>query len=1031
MPKRQSAHGSPDLLLTSHLYQKMAAASSQVTTAGWNILVEFDRLRQRISQESKYIVQLFPEYPPHDEPGHLARLFALSDTILGTDLYDHLTPAELVVLCFGLYSHDWGMAVSDDEKRAIQSGNVPNHLNLLSNEPKAWQDYLANHAQSGQSEEDLWRDYARTCHAARSGSRLRAALASVSAPFADAVARVAEGHTVDMRVLRDPDSYPISFALLGSTANLAAVATYVRIVDLFDIGEDRTPYALWHFVSPQNPLSATEWEKHRALSPVTTEIVAPNRRRILVGGTTDDLEVYIRLADLLSWVQFEFDECLAILATANPRYSLGLETDIQSQIIAQGFEPIVVRFDTDRESLISLLSHELYHGNPHAFLRELLQNSVDAIDTRRALLQADSALLEGAINVSVTTADDFQIEWSDNGIGMDIDVICSYLARVGRSWYGGPGFADQPRFKHDPISRFGLGFLSCFTVADSIEIETRADPAYRGLSEGLQIKIPNPFQHFRITHSDSLPIGTTIRLRLNDTAAQTLSPESIRNYLMEIAGFVEHDIRLSVNGQPPALFQSAAAPPRPEPSYRRELQTRIVIGDDEDLHKDVLERTHVVSLQAHSPNHDAYYSAIFPNDPSTLRYAINKGFSFPGTRHFEPPANWVSQCGMELFLKGVRAGHVRALSRYWLPPRLLINLRKPSLVSPTLDRESVEFDETPWFSDLWKDISHQTKPRLLTLPALPARKAEALGSARFFGDVPAFALADWFSMQDWPVLALTHNEGIDWLDLAQLIHEGEILEAPIEFRHLDRELLGRSMSPPWSGPAVWINRGVVFYSTIPWRDAAAALASQIVNAGGFTPTRIRFLTSPPTDPVPLVSIVWTQPPSTAPHRRPADRASDWLDDHANWRYDLLDILGEDFPLLLQFPRSVSDTAAIGSLFWNPTHPKIVSIMEALLPLALRYLRNELVQTMAHEFEYYRHPSNFVGYWVASRIADPRMALHRFERLLDLAFRAGSNTKVDPLTTADFLDGTLGRYQNPHHYDLSTWKPDQGIGMPLI
>lgn len=55
--------------------------------------------------------------------------------------------------------------------------------------------------------------------------------------------------------------------------------------------------------------------------------------------------------------------------------------------------------------------------------------------------------------------------WCDNGIGMDEYVVSNYLAKVGRSYYGSKDFKILG-LKMDPISRFGIGILSCFTVAE-------------------------------------------------------------------------------------------------------------------------------------------------------------------------------------------------------------------------------------------------------------------------------------------------------------------------------------------------------------------------------------------------------------------------------------------------------------------------------------------------------------------------------------------------------------------------------------
>jgi molecular chaperone HtpG len=59
----------------------------------------------------------------------------------------------------------------------------------------------------------------------------------------------------------------------------------------------------------------------------------------------------------------------------------------------------------------------------------------------------------------------------DNGIGMDFDIIRYHLMRVGASFYDTPQFAVENR-DFTPISRFGIGILTCFMISDDIEIVT-------------------------------------------------------------------------------------------------------------------------------------------------------------------------------------------------------------------------------------------------------------------------------------------------------------------------------------------------------------------------------------------------------------------------------------------------------------------------------------------------------------------------------------------------------------------------------
>ncbi len=66
------------------------------------------------------------------------------------------------------------------------------------------------------------------------------------------------------------------------------------------------------------------------------------------------------------------------------------------------------------------------------------------------------------------------ITWTDNGIGMDQYIVQNYLAVIGKSYYQSDDF-QRSGIPVDPISRFGIGILTCFMISDSIEITTQKD----------------------------------------------------------------------------------------------------------------------------------------------------------------------------------------------------------------------------------------------------------------------------------------------------------------------------------------------------------------------------------------------------------------------------------------------------------------------------------------------------------------------------------------------------------------------------
>jgi molecular chaperone HtpG len=170
-------------------------------------------------------------------------------------------------------------------------------------------------------------------------------------------------------------------------------------------------------------------------------------------------------------------------------------------------------FQVDLRGIVDLLSHHLY-SSPRVFVRELLQNAVDAITARRGL---DPAVV-GTVRITATGT---VVRVRDDGIGLTEEEVHRFLATIGRSSKridGDPGgFGDAERVlesgRGDFLGRFGIGLLACFVVADEITVVTRsaAEPQapaveWRGAADGRY--------QVRLLSADEAPAepGTTVTL---------------------------------------------------------------------------------------------------------------------------------------------------------------------------------------------------------------------------------------------------------------------------------------------------------------------------------------------------------------------------------------------------------------------------------------------------------------------------------------------------------------------------------------
>ncbi len=135
-------------------------------------------------------------------------------------------------------------------------------------------------------------------------------------------------------------------------------------------------------------------------------------------------------------------------------------------------------FQVDLRGLVDLLSHHLY-SSPKVYVRELLQNGIDAVTMRGATDSRPAILLTGADQSA-----DGRMHCFDSGVGLDDDDVRTFLATIGRS-----SKRDELGFaRTDMLGQFGIGLLSAFLVTDEIEVLSRKGDGpivrWRGRGDG-------------------------------------------------------------------------------------------------------------------------------------------------------------------------------------------------------------------------------------------------------------------------------------------------------------------------------------------------------------------------------------------------------------------------------------------------------------------------------------------------------------------------------------------------------------------
>ena len=152
-----------------------------------------------------------------------------------------------------------------------------------------------------------------------------------------------------------------------------------------------------------------------------------------------------------------------------------------------------LEFQAEVRQLMGLMIHSLY-SSKEIFLRELISNASDACDRLSFEALSNDALYEGDSELKIRVTFDKEqrtITVSDNGIGMSREEVMDNIGTIAKS--GTQQFFDALTGDQSKdvelIGQFGVGFYSCFIVADEVTLTTRlagaaADEAVRWVSNG-------------------------------------------------------------------------------------------------------------------------------------------------------------------------------------------------------------------------------------------------------------------------------------------------------------------------------------------------------------------------------------------------------------------------------------------------------------------------------------------------------------------------------------------------------------------
>ena len=447
---------------------------------------------------------IFDTYTRHDI-SHIDAMLRALDWLIPIATQEVMTPADWLLLVLAIYFHDMGMLVTRDEFSKRNDSGFPEHRDQVLFADAAGTDYKARISELDpeDAERFLYQEFVRAKHSERIRywllgkahdslgvatkvvSEINSLLALLDTQFRQDLALICESHHLDD--LDDFEKYELSRPYGNSeeeTANLQFVAIMLRVSDLLHITRDRTPAIAFRLINPIDPISLSEWAKQMAVKSVRAKVALDDDGNPDDDAPRDTIEIhaffekpdgFFGLTSYLVYVGDQLKQNIEWLQKAarygGSNHLIPWRRLDDRNVKTEGFLKQSFEFTLDSARILDLLTGHTLYNDTSVVLRELVQNSLDAVRVQSVIDDKTSGTpITGQVRIH-WDSERRQLEVRDNGTGMTQRIIEKHFLKVGASRYQSQEFNREfPEFSS--ISRFGIGILSAFMIADEVDVVT-------------------------------------------------------------------------------------------------------------------------------------------------------------------------------------------------------------------------------------------------------------------------------------------------------------------------------------------------------------------------------------------------------------------------------------------------------------------------------------------------------------------------------------------------------------------------------
>ncbi|WBX78371.1 ATP-binding protein [Tenacibaculum ovolyticum] len=475
--------------------------------------IGFEEFRERAKVLATEISSNLPEFTVHDIT-HIDALWETANIILGNEI--KLNPAEAFVLGGAFLIHDLGMGLAAYPKGIEELKKEPIWLDTISatfrkkySKPIQKKDFKNL---DSEIEKNALENVLRLLHAKQAENlgltkwknqngddQFLIEKTELRESYGNIIGLIAHSHwwSVDELEKKLPP-------ILGApsifspewTVDPIKLACILRVADAIQIDDRRAPSFLRTIRKPSS-YSDKHWNFQLKLYQPRIE-----RNRIIFSSKSpfkiNEVDSWWICYDTLKMIDKELKEVDSLLADTNRNRlnAIGVASiedpvRLSKLITVENWQPVDTKIKVSNVAKLvgSLGGKQLYGDNILVPIRELIQNSSDAIRARR-LLEGENEEF-GTIHIELGKDNEGNyIEIYDNGVGMSPKVLTGPFLDFGESFWGTSIMHEElPGLESKGFSstgQYGIGFFSVFMLGEKVSVTSKRFEDARGNSLTLE-----------------------------------------------------------------------------------------------------------------------------------------------------------------------------------------------------------------------------------------------------------------------------------------------------------------------------------------------------------------------------------------------------------------------------------------------------------------------------------------------------------------------------------------------------------------